>query len=53
MSQQPKNWEKRDDPHLVQAFPKKWCETNMKKNWYGVNVKETTHFNILHLHLVC
>jgi hypothetical protein len=24
ISQQPENWENRNDPDLVQAFPKKW-----------------------------
>ena len=24
ISQQPENWENRNGPHLVQAFPKKW-----------------------------
>ena len=28
-----------------------WYETNMKKNGYGVNLEETTNFNILHIKL--
>jgi hypothetical protein len=30
ISQQPENWENRNDPDLVQAFPKKWwVESNL------------------------